>query len=101
MWLHFGIQDSVIHFVITRWAALVNLVGLIDGITYFLVQFLPLYMSTWLHIFVFLEALPVYFFSSIMDFLFFFVNSFAADQLVISGMVVVSVSAINIDFTFL
>jgi hypothetical protein len=28
------------------------------------------------------------------------VNSFAADWLVISGMVVVSVSAINIDFTF-
>jgi hypothetical protein len=35
-----------------------------------------------------------------MDFLFFFVNSFAADQLVISGVVVVSVSAINIEFTF-
>jgi hypothetical protein len=48
-----------------------------------------------------LEALPVYFFSSIMDFLCFLVNSFAADQLVISGMVVVSVSAINIDFIFL
>jgi hypothetical protein len=36
-----------------------------------------------------------------MDFLFFLVNSFAADQLVISDVVVVSVSAINIDFTFL
>jgi hypothetical protein len=36
-----------------------------------------------------------------MDFLFFLVNSFAANQLVISSMVVVSVSAINIDFTFL
>jgi hypothetical protein len=34
-----------------------------------------------------------------MDFLFFFVNSFAAAQLVVSGKVVVSVSAINIDFT--
>jgi hypothetical protein len=35
-----------------------------------------------------------------MDFLFFFVNSFAAAQLVMSGRVVVSVSAVNIDFTF-
>jgi hypothetical protein len=36
-----------------------------------------------------------------MDFPFFFVNSFAADQLVISGVVVVGVFAVNIDFTFL
>jgi hypothetical protein len=36
-----------------------------------------------------------------MDFLFFFVNSFAAAWLIISSMVVVSVSVINIDFTFL
>jgi hypothetical protein len=36
-----------------------------------------------------------------MDFLFFLVNSFAANQLIMSGMVVVSVSAIKIDFTFL
>jgi hypothetical protein len=28
LWLHFSIQDTVIHFVITRWAALVNLVRL-------------------------------------------------------------------------
>jgi hypothetical protein len=28
LWLHFGIQDTVIHFIITRWAALVNLVRL-------------------------------------------------------------------------
>jgi hypothetical protein len=47
-----------------------------------------------------LEALPVYFFSSIMDFLLFLVNTFAANQLVISGMVVVSLFDVNIDFTF-
>jgi hypothetical protein len=33
--------------------------------------------------FVFLEALPMYFFGSIMDFLFFLVNSFDAYRLVI------------------
>jgi hypothetical protein len=36
-----------------------------------------------------------------MDFLFFLVNYFAADRLAISGMAVVSVFAVNIDFTFL
>jgi hypothetical protein len=51
--------------------------------------------------FVLLDALLVYFFSSIMDFLYFFMNSFAAAQLVVSGMLVVSISATNIDSTFL
>jgi hypothetical protein len=49
-WFHFGIQDTVIHFVITRQAALVNVFWLIHGITYLLVHFLPLSMSSQLHI---------------------------------------------------